>query len=70
MMGLGMIAMAAIWLYSTWWFFADGQTALGVISLVIPPADLVLPFLINPLLGVIGLGSLVMAFAGSAIHSD
>ena len=70
LMGLGVIAMFAIWIYTTVVFFGTGQTLLAVISLVIPPADIVLPFLISPMLGFIGLGAMAVAFAGSAIGSD
>lgn len=67
--GIGYVAGGAIWLYTAFWFFADGQTLLGVIALVIPPADLVLPFLISPTLGLLALGTVALMFIGSAIGS-
>ena len=69
-MWLGILAMFAVWLFTTYLFFADGQIVLALISLLIPPADLVLPFLISPTLGFIGLGSVAVAFVGSALTRD
>lgn len=66
----GVIAMLAVWLFTTYVFFATDQMFLAMVSLLIPPADIVLPFLISPTLGFIGLGSLVMAFTGSALMPD
>ena len=68
--GLGLIAMFAIWIYTTVVFFATGQTFLAIISLVIPPADIVLPFLISPALGVAGILGMGVAFAGSAMRQN
>lgn len=70
MVAVGMIGMAVIWLYTTFIFFADGNTGLGLIALLIPPADLVLPFLISAQLGVIGIGVTIVAMAGFAIQKD
>lgn len=70
LMGMGMITMFVIWIYTTVLFFGSGQVLLGIISLVIPPADLVLPFLISPMLGAIGIGSTLVAFAGAALRSE
>lgn len=68
--GLGIIVMLGIWLYTTYVFFATGQTLLAIISLVIPPADIVLPFLISPALGLLGLAGMAVAFVGAALKSD
>ena len=70
LVGIGMVGMLAIWLFTTYVFFATGQTFLAMVSLLIPPADLVLPFLISPQLGFIGLGSTLVAFTGSALRPD
>lgn len=66
---IGWIAGGAIWLYTAFWFFADGQSFLGLIALVIPPADLVLPFLISPTLGFVALGTVALMFIGSALSN-
>lgn len=70
LLAVGMLGMLAIWLFTTYVFFATGQTFLAMVSLLIPPADLVLPFLISPQLGFIGLGSTLVAFTGSALRPD
>ena len=70
LLALGMLGMLAIWLFTTYVFFATGQTFLAMVSLLIPPADLVLPFLISPQLGFVGLGSTLVAFVGSAMRPD
>ena len=69
-MWLGVLAMFAVWLFTTYVFFATGEIVLALISLLIPPADLVLPFLISPTLGFIELGSVAVAFVGSALSRD
>lgn len=70
MIAIGFVAMFGIWIFTTYLFFASGQTFLAMVSLLVPPADLVLPFLISPQLGFIGLVSTVLAFAGFAIKGD
>lgn len=70
LLGAGMLGMLAIWIITSVTFFSSGQTVLGLIALVVPPADLVLPFVISPLLGLLGIGSTLVAFAGSALRRD
>ena len=70
MVAVGMIVMFGIWIYTTVVFFSVGDTGLGVISLVVPPAAIVLPFLISPMLGIIGIVATVVAFAGFALRND
>lgn len=67
---VGMLGMFAVWIFTTFVFFASGQMLLGFISLVVPPADIVLPFLISPILGFAGLGAMGVAFAGAAMRRD
>lgn len=70
LMFAGVVAGGIVWLYTSFVFFATGQTLLGLISLLIPPADLVLPFLISVPLGLIGLGCTALMFIGAAIDKD
>jgi hypothetical protein len=70
LLGIGMIGMFGIWIFTTVFFFSTGQTLLALLSLFVPPADIVLPFLISPAWGLLGIGSLAVAFAGSAIRQD
>lgn len=70
LIAIGFISMFGVWLFTTFVFFATGQTGLALISLVIPPSDLVLPFLISWQLGAIGIGGMVVAIAGFALQKD
>jgi hypothetical protein len=70
LMGVGIIGLSGIWLYTTYVFFATGQTVLALISLLIPPSGVVLPFLISPTLGFIGLGLGALGLLGAAISRD
>lgn len=67
---IGVLGMLAVWVFTTYAFFATGQVFLAMVSLLIPPADVVLPFLISPQLGFIGIGSLAVDFIGSALRPD
>jgi hypothetical protein len=68
--GIGFIGGGIIWLYTTYLFFATGQTALALISLIVPPAGLVLPFLISLQLGIAGLVSIAVMIGGAALSKD
>lgn len=70
MIAVGFIAMVGIWLFTSYYFFATGQTLLALLALLVPPADLVLPFLISWQLGAIGIGGTVLAFAGFAVKGE
>jgi hypothetical protein len=70
LMGVGFLAMFAVWIYTTVIFFATGETLFGLLSLFVPPADLVLPFLISVPLGLIGIGGTLVAFLGAALRQD
>jgi hypothetical protein len=48
------------------YFFSNDQTGLGLVQLLVPPAELVLPWVASPTLGLISLVSLVMMIAGAA----
>jgi apolipoprotein N-acyltransferase len=68
--GVGFIGGGIVWLYTTYVFFATDQTALALISLIVPPAGLVLPFLISVPLGIAGLTSIAIMFTGGALMRD
>lgn len=69
LLGIGWLGGGAVWLFTAFYFFSQGDTGLGLVALLFPPADLILPFLISPLLGVIGLGCAVLIFAGSVMKA-
>lgn len=70
LMGVGFVVMFGVWIYTTVVFFATGETLFGLLSLLVPPADLVLPFLISVPLGLIGIGCTLVAFLGAALRQD
>lgn len=70
LMGVGVVAMIGVWIYTTVIFFATGETFFGLLSLLVPPADLVLPFLISVPVGLIGIGGTLVAFLGAALRQD
>ncbi len=67
LMGLGVVGGVVVWLLTCIAFFSNGDTVLGLIALLVPPADIVLPFLISPQLGLIGLGSIALFWIGGAM---
>jgi hypothetical protein len=64
--GLGAIN----YLLTAGYFFSNDQTGLGLIQLLVPPAELILPWIASPTLGVISLISLLMILVGSAIRRN
>lgn len=70
LIGLGSIGGIAVWLLTCLAFFGNGDTFLGLIALLVPPADLILPFLISPQLGFLGIGSVVVFWMGMALKKN
>lgn len=65
LMGLGYVVGGINYLVTALVFFANGDTALGLIQLVIPPAELILPWLASPVLGLVSLASLGLIIVGA-----
>lgn len=63
---LGIAIGGVNYLLTAGYFFSNGQTGLGLIQLLIPPAELVLPWVASPALGIISLVSLVMIVIGAS----
>jgi len=70
MMIAGLIIGGLNYLLTSFVFFARGDTLLGLIQLVVPPAELVLPWVAHPTLGVVSLVSLGLMIAGSNVAGD
>lgn len=65
---LGLVVSGVNYLATAGYFFSNDQTGLGVLLLLIPPAELVLPWLASPILGIaslVGLGCMVLGAAKS-----
>lgn len=65
LVGLGYVVGGINYLVTALVFFANGDTALGLIQLVIPPAELILPWLASPVLGLVSLASLGLIIVGA-----
>ena len=63
--GLG----ALVYLVTAGVFFARGDDGLGLIQLLVPPAELVLPWIISTRLGVLSLVSLGLTLMGAWMQS-
>ena len=63
---LGFVLGGLNYLLTAGFFFSNGQTGLGLIQLLVPPAELILPWVASPTLGVISLISLAMVVIGAS----
>lgn len=68
--GIGALASGAVWIMTTVIFFQTGNTFFALLSMFVPPADVVLPFLISWQLGVAGIASTAVMMLGAALQSE
>lgn len=68
-MVLGVILGALVYLVTAGVFFARGDDGLGLIQLLIPPAELVLPWLASTRLGALSLVSTGLLLLGAWMQS-
>ena len=66
---IGVLLGALVYLVTAGVFFARGDGGLGLIQLLIPPAELVLPWLISTRLGVLSLVSVALMLVGAWMQS-
>lgn len=66
----GIVLGGLNYLLTAFVFFSQGDILLGLIQLVVPPAELVLPWVAHPTLGIVSLVSLGMMIMGARIDSD
>lgn len=64
---LGWVIGGINYLATAGWFFANDQVALGFIQLVVPPAELVLPWLAGTAFGVASAASFGLLLLGGAV---
>lgn len=62
---LGLTIGGFNYLFTAGYFFSNGKSGLGLIQLLVPPAELVLPWLAHPVLGFVSLVSVGLLLAGS-----
>ena len=70
LMVIGVALGALVYLVTAGVFFARGDDGLGLIQLLIPPAELVLPWVASTRLGVLSLVSLGLLLLGAWIQSQ
>lgn len=58
------------YLITAFTFFSRGDTSLGLIQLVVPPAELVLPWVADTRLGIISLVSLGLVVLGGSMARE
>ena len=66
---IGVLLGALVYLVTAGIFFANGNEGLGLIQLLIPPAELVLPWVISTRLGMFSLLSVVLMAVGAWMQS-
>jgi hypothetical protein len=66
LMTLGFILGGINYLLTAGYFFSNDETMLGVIQLLVPPAEIVLPWVASPVLGLISAVSIAMCLIGAA----
>lgn len=66
----GLILSTVNYVLTTVVFFSRGDSLLGWIQLIVIPAELVLPWVAHPLLGMTSLVSLVFVIVGSSLTGD
>ena len=69
LMVIGLALGALIYFVTAGVFFVRGDDGLGLIQLLVPPAELVLPWIISARLGVLSLVSLGLTLTGAWMQS-
>ena len=67
LLGLGFLAGGAIWIASTAHFFGEGNNFLGLVSLLVPPSEIILPWLISREFGIVSLVSTGLLVTGATL---
>jgi hypothetical protein len=65
--GASFLVGAVVYLVPAGIFFSRGDLLLGFLQLFLPPAALVLPWIIDPLYGIAGVVSVVTYMVGAAM---
>jgi hypothetical protein len=69
-MTLGFVIGGLNYLVTAGYFFSNDQALLGVIQLMVPPAEFVLPWVASTTLGIVSVISMVFLFIGAALTKD
>jgi hypothetical protein len=69
LLAVGVVGGIGAWALTTIGLFADGHGGLALVAMFVPPADLLLAWVVAPLLGVAGLGACVVFLVGAVLWS-
>jgi hypothetical protein len=67
LMTLGLVIGGINYLVTAGYFFSNNNSLLGLIQLFVPPAEVILPWVASPTLGIVSLISLGMMLGGAAL---
>lgn len=67
---VGFIIGALNYLVTAGYFFSDGRVLLGLILLLVPPSELVLPWVASTTLGIVSAVGLLFMIVGVALSSE
>ena len=70
MMTLGFLIGGVNYLVTAFYFFSNDQALLGAILLLVPPSELVLPWVASTTLGIASAVSLVLMISGAALSKE
>lgn len=68
-MGVAALGGFAVWAVTTYVLATTGQTGLAFLAFFVPPADLLLSFIVSPVVGFAGIASTVLFMLGGAVAS-
>ncbi len=66
-MTLGLVIGGINYLVTAGYFFSNNDALLGLIQLFVPPAEVIMPWVASPTLGIVSLVSLGMMLGGAAL---
>jgi hypothetical protein len=69
LLAVGVVGGGVTWALTTIGLFAGGHGGLALLAMFVPPADLLLAWMVAPVLGAAGLGAVVVFLAGAALWS-
>jgi hypothetical protein len=67
LMTLGLVIGGINYLVTAGYFFSNNDALLGLIQLFVPPAEVIMPWIASPTLGIVSLISLGMMLGGAAL---
>lgn len=65
LLAVGFIVGGLTWLATTAYFFQNDENFLGLISLLVPPSEIVLPWVVSIELGIISVASTTCLIVGA-----